>query len=47
MLITDEAKNMFDVNTFALVTVTQAFLPMLIEAKDDVVNNSSLAGCPG
>jgi 1-acylglycerone phosphate reductase len=43
----DEAKNKFGVDVFALVTVTQAFLPISIGAKDDIVNNSSLAGCPG
>jgi len=38
------AKRMFDVNVFALMTVTQAFMPLLIESKGTVVNIGSIAG---
>jgi NAD(P)-dependent dehydrogenase (short-subunit alcohol dehydrogenase family) len=37
-----EAKKLFDVNVFAIISVTQAFAPLLIEAKGTIVNNSSI-----
>lgn len=39
-----EVKRNFDVNVFGLLAVTQAFFPMLREAKGTVVNQSSIAG---
>jgi len=39
----DAAKRLFDVNFFAPLELTQAFLPLLIKAKGTVVNNSSIA----
>ncbi|RTE83961.1 hypothetical protein BHE90_001564 [Fusarium euwallaceae] len=43
-----EVRRLFDVNVFAIWTVTQAFLPLLLEAKGLVVNIGSInAGlCP-
>lgn len=38
------AKDMFDVNVFALIAVTQAFAPLLIAAKGTIVNIGSIAG---
>jgi 1-acylglycerone phosphate reductase len=38
------AKNMFDVNVFALVAVTQAFAPLLITSKGTIVNIGSIVG---
>jgi 1-acylglycerone phosphate reductase len=38
------AKEMFDVNVFALVAVTQAFAPLLIASKGTVVNIGSIVG---
>ena len=38
------AKRLFDVNVLGLLTVTQAFAPMLIAAKGKVVNISSVGG---
>lgn len=40
----DTAKDMFDVNVFALVSVTQAFAPLLIASRGTVVNIGSIAG---
>jgi len=39
-----EAKKLFDVNVFSVITVTQAFAPLLIQAKGTVVNIGSIAG---
>lgn len=39
-----EAKKMFDVNVFALISVTQAFSPLLIASKGTVINIGSIAG---
>jgi 1-acylglycerone phosphate reductase len=38
------AREMFDVNVFALVAVTQAFAPLLIASKGTVVNIGSIVG---
>ncbi|KAJ5975741.1 hypothetical protein N7481_009448 [Penicillium waksmanii] len=38
------AKNMFDVNVFAVVTITQAFAPLLIASKGTIVNIGSVLG---
>lgn len=38
------AKQLFDVNVFALVAVTQAFAPLLIASKGTIVNIGSSAG---
>jgi len=38
------AKNMFDVNVFAVVTVTQAFAPLLIASKGTIINIGSVLG---
>ena len=38
------AKQIFDVNVFALVAVTQAFAPLLIASKGTVVNIGSIVG---
>lgn len=40
----DRLKQLFDLNVFSLVSVTQAFLPLLIKAGGTVVNNTSVAG---
>lgn len=40
----DEAKRLFDVNVWGMLAVTQAFAPLIIEAKGAVLNVSSLAG---
>jgi 1-acylglycerone phosphate reductase len=37
----------FDVNVFGLLAVTQAFFPLLREAKGTVVNQCSIASLPG
>ncbi|KAJ5112740.1 hypothetical protein N7532_000785 [Penicillium argentinense] len=38
------AKKMFDVNVFAVVTVTQAFAPLLIASKGTIINIGSVLG---
>jgi NAD(P)-dependent dehydrogenase (short-subunit alcohol dehydrogenase family) len=38
------AKKMFDVNVFAIVTVTQAFAPLLIAAQGTIINIGSVLG---
>ncbi|KAJ5662896.1 hypothetical protein N7507_003627 [Penicillium longicatenatum] len=38
------AKAMFDVNVFAVVTVTQAFAPLLISSKGTIINIGSVLG---
>ncbi|KAI1750393.1 putative short-chain dehydrogenase/reductase [Xylaria castorea] len=40
----EEAKQLYDVNIFSILLVTQAFAPMLIKAKGCVANFSSIAG---
>jgi len=40
----EEAKQLYDVNVFSILLVTQAFAPMLIKAKGCVANFSSIAG---
>ncbi|KAI1263147.1 putative short-chain dehydrogenase/reductase [Xylariaceae sp. FL1019] len=40
----DEAKRLYDVNVFSIISVTQAFAPMLIKSRGCVVNMSSIAG---
>lgn len=39
-----EAKKMFDVNVFALISVTKAFSPLLIASKGTIINIGSIAG---
>lgn len=39
-----EAKKMFDVNVFAVVSVTKAFSPLLIASKGTIINIGSIAG---
>jgi short-subunit dehydrogenase len=38
------AKKMFDVNVFAVVTVTQSFAPLLIASKGTIINIGSVLG---
>ncbi|KAL5044240.1 hypothetical protein BDW71DRAFT_199111 [Aspergillus fruticulosus] len=38
------AKKMFDVNVFAVVTVTQAFVPLLIASQGTIINIGSVLG---
>jgi len=38
------AKKMFDVNVFAVVTVTQEFAPLLIASKGTIINIGSILG---
>jgi short-subunit dehydrogenase len=38
------AKKMFDVNVFAVVTVTQAFAPLLIASQGTIINIGSVLG---
>ncbi|KAB8297997.1 hypothetical protein EYC80_001770 [Monilinia laxa] len=38
------AQKMFDVNVFALIAVTQAFAPLLINSKGTIINIGSIAG---
>ncbi len=40
----DEARHLFEVNVWGMLAVTQAFAPLLIEAKGSILNISSLAG---
>ncbi|KAI1155367.1 putative short-chain dehydrogenase/reductase [Nemania diffusa] len=40
----DEAKRLYDVNVWSIMLVTQAFAPMLINAKGCVANFGSIAG---
>jgi 1-acylglycerone phosphate reductase len=35
---------MFNVNVFAVVTLTQAFAPLLISSKGTIINIGSIAG---
>lgn len=38
------AKNMFDLNVFAVIEVTKAFMPLLIASKGTVINIGSMLG---
>jgi len=38
------AKKMFDVNVFAIITVTQAFTPLLTKSKGTIINIGSILG---
>lgn len=40
----DDAKKLFDVNVWAQIAVTQAFLPLLLASKGMVVNQTSVVG---
>lgn len=40
----NDAKKVFDVNFWGLVTVTNTFLPLLISSNGTVINNASVAG---
>lgn len=40
----DEAKKMFEVNVFAIMTVTQAFAPLLVACEGAIVNIGSISG---
>ena len=42
-----QAKNLFDLNVWASIAVTQAFLPMLLKSKGMVVNNTSVSSTMG
>ena len=39
----DDVKNMYEINVFGLLRVTQAFAPLLIEAKGTIINISSIS----
>jgi short-subunit dehydrogenase len=41
----DEARKIFDLNVFAQIAVTQAFLPLLLKSKGMLVNQTSVVGC--
>lgn len=41
----DEARKIFELNVFAQIAVTQAFLPLLLESKGMIVNQTSVVGC--
>ncbi|ROV91969.1 hypothetical protein VSDG_07628 [Cytospora chrysosperma] len=44
----DDAKRIFDINVWAQIATTQAFLPLLLKSKGMVVNQTSVVGCvPG
>ncbi|RWA05281.1 hypothetical protein EKO27_g9822 [Xylaria grammica] len=40
----DDARRVFDVNVWGMLAVTQAFAPLLVEAKGTILNVSSIAG---
>lgn len=40
----DDARKLFDLNVWSCLAVTQAFLPLLVEAKGVVVNHTSVLG---
>ena len=42
-----QAKSLFDLNTWAPIAVTQAFLPLLLRSKGMVVNNTSVSSTLG
>ncbi|GAM90042.1 hypothetical protein ANO11243_080820 [Dothideomycetidae sp. 11243] len=39
-----QAKQLFDLNVWSYIAVTQAFLPLLLRSKGTIVNNTSVAG---
>ena len=39
----DKARQLFELNVWSYITVTQAFLPLLIKAKGMIVNNTSVS----
>ncbi|OCL05911.1 oxidoreductase [Glonium stellatum] len=41
----NKAKEMYEVNVWGVVAVTQAFAPLVISAKGSIVNMASIAGC--
>lgn len=41
----ETAKDMYDINIWGLLRVTQAFAPLIIAAKGTIVNISSIATC--
>lgn len=44
----DDAKRIFDINVWAQIATTQAFLPLLLKSKGMIVNQTSVVGCvPG
>ena len=44
----EEARKVFDVNFWGVLAVTQAFSPLLLEAKGTILNIGSVVGeCPG
>lgn len=42
-----QARNLFDLNVWAPIAVTQAFLPMLLKSRGMVVNNTSVSSTLG
>lgn len=42
----EEMKNLFDLNVFSVLAVTQAFFPLIRRAQGTIVNNTSVAGTP-
>ena len=40
-----EAKKIFDLNVWSYIAMTQAFMPLLLESKGMIVNQTSVAGC--
>jgi 1-acylglycerone phosphate reductase len=38
-----KAKSLFDLNVWSYIAVMQAFLPLLLQAKDMIVNNTSIS----
>jgi short-subunit dehydrogenase len=43
----DMGKNMFEVNVWGVIRVTQVFAPLVVNAKGMIVNNVSTAACLG
>lgn len=43
----DQVRKMYDVNVFGVIAVTQAFAPLVIEAKGTIANLASIAGLMG
>lgn len=41
----NEAKKVYDLNVWGVLSMTQAFAPMLVKAKGAVLNISSVAAC--
>lgn len=40
----DEARSTFETNFFAVISMVQAFIPLLIQAKGTIVQTGSVAG---